>query len=126
MGNSSQRIEGSFITVAVGASPISAYKRIKLGTDGKYVVAGLTDYGDAVIERDAKADEVGVPARLVNAEGTQFGIAAGAIASAGLTLYSAASGEVSTTQGTNAVIVGKSSAAASNGDITTYIGKSVA
>ncbi|MGB6086232.1 hypothetical protein [Parvibaculum sp.] len=115
------RIEGGSRTITVGASAVDAYLRVKLGTDGKHVVCGLTEFGDAVTDQPIAANDAGA-ARFTNAPGHQQGIASGAIASPGLNLYAAAGGKVSTTQGANAPLVGISEHATLDGDVVTYIG----
>jgi hypothetical protein len=125
MGNSTQRLEGGFLTVNLSAAAVAAYKRIKLGSAGTYSVCGLTDYGDAVLDVDGAASDTGLRARNLASEGTQLGIASGSVA-IGDTLYSAASGCVSSTQGTNAVVVGKAKTAAADTGVVEYFARSVA
>jgi len=120
------RTEGGFFTVAIGATAIPQYARIKIGTDGLAVAAGLTDSGDGILDQAGAANTTGIRARVATAQGTEYGIASGAIASPGLVLYSAAAGAVSTTQGAGAVVVGKSLNAAADTGIVTYLQKTVA
>ncbi|HWL53861.1 MAG TPA: hypothetical protein VNQ90_15585 [Chthoniobacteraceae bacterium] len=118
MGTST-RIEGGFRTITVGSSAVDAYLRVKLGTDGKHTVCSATDFGDAITDEPIVANGTGT-ARFVNAPGQQFGIASGAVATAGLKLYAAADGKVSTTQSTTEPLVGISEEAAANGEVVTY------
>lgn len=120
MATSLTRIEGGFITVALTAAAAPAFTRLSQQTSGLYQAAGLTERGDCVLDHDALASDPAARAKLVSSAGTLQGIASGAIATAGLTLYSAANGTVSTTQGTNAVVVGKSKSSAADGGVVEY------
>ena len=75
-----------------------------------------------MLESEGAAGETAL-ARLSNAEGTQFGIAAGAIA-IGDTLYAADNGRLTKTKSGSEPVEGKALTAAANaGDIFTYLAK---
>ena len=119
------RQDGPVIGITSTTATIPAYARVKIAADGAYVLAGLTEIGDAIAEQAiAPAGEI-VPARLTVLSGTQWGIASGAIA-CGDTLYAAANGAVSSTQAIGAVVVGRAKIAAVDTAIVEYFAHSVA
>lgn len=126
MPNLSTRIEGGFDTGSLYATgPIAAFTRVSLNSSGLLQPASATEVGDGVLDHDAVASQTDCRFHCTNAPGTKFGLASGVIASAGLTLYAAASGQVSTTQATNAPVVGKSCYATADQGVVTYHSRTV-
>lgn len=121
--NITTRVEGSNLSITIGAANVSKYTRLQASAAG-FVVAGIAAIGDVIVERDALANSVGVASRATNAPGTQFGIAVGAIA-VGDELYAAANGAVSSTQATGAIVIGRAVSAAADTQVVNYFVHSV-
>lgn len=95
---------------------ISQWARVKLDSDGKVTVAGLTDKGIGVATRAAVAGDV-IDVALNSKPGTIKMIAVEAL-DAGATVYSEASGKVQDTAQATAFQVGVAmEAATADGDI---------
>jgi hypothetical protein len=107
----SQRTEGNHKAFLSGTLTAAQYIRVKLSA-GVLVVAGLTDKEIGVITRPVFGTSVPVDVLLRNANGTINCVAAAAI-TAGAEVYTAASGQVSSTNATGSYHVGTALDAAS-------------
>lgn len=101
-------------TFGVGAAALSRGTRVVLSS-GLLVAASDTQLDIGVINKDVVANQEDGAVHLINAEGTQVMIAAAAIA-VGATVYTAAAGKVSSTQGSGVLRGVAMTAAAADGD----------
>jgi hypothetical protein len=104
-------IDGNTRTFTNGASAIARCIRVKLSS-GVLAVAGIGDreIGTTVTRIEASVDGA---VRLRSADGTAKFTASGAITS-GASVYGAASGKISSTQGVGAFLIGTALEAASD------------
>ena len=91
---------------------IDQYRRVKLSS-GKVAVSGDTDRDIGTIERETFADGDPIAVRLMNAQGTRKMVASAAI-TAGVAVYGAASGKVSSTSNENFIGTALEAAGADN------------
>lgn len=117
---------GSFMADP-GQSALPAYARCKFVNpstttkDAKPLLqlCSATERADVVTLQPIAAGKVGT-VKYVNCGGETYGLASGTIASAGVAIYGAASGKVSTVSGGGAVLVGKSTSPGADGGVVTY------
>jgi len=112
---SGQYVDGNTKSFLNGSSVIGQGLRVKL-TTGALALAGATDAEIGVADRTLVASEHGA-VRLRTSSGTTPMVADGAISN-GAAVYTAASGQVSSTEGTGAYQIGIAlEAATAAGDI---------
>lgn len=96
---------------------VPQYSRVILESDGKCVVAGLTEIGDGVAQTEAYAAGDKIAVKLFNSQGT-FKMIAGEAFAVGATLYTEASGKVQDTAASTSFKFAKAyEAATADGDI---------
>lgn len=109
-----------------GGSALAAYRRCKFADpagatlDGKPILSYCSATERAqVVTMAPIAVGLNGQCRFASAA-EQFGICAGNVASAGVALYGASNGRVSTTSGGGAVLVGYSTSPGADGGVITY------
>lgn len=111
----SQWVDGNTRTFTAGAA-IAENLRVKLSSS-KLAAAGLAEAEIGTVTRETFADLDLVAVRLRTANGTAKMVASAAI-SADATVYTAAAGKISSTQGTGAYEIGTAlEAATADGDV---------
>ena len=112
---SSNTYDISTQATVLAAAAISEGQTLVRNTSGAYAVAGLTDQPEVVALEDIASGEEGAVKYLSSAD-TFLGLASGAITE-GAEVYQAASGALSTTQGTGAFRVGVAHEAKTDTDL---------
>ena len=111
--------QSTALVTGKAAGEIAKFARVTgpVGTGRVFTEAGLTGRADGIAMRPATAANDQILVSLASGAGTLFGIAAGAI-TAGDTVYGAADGKLSDTQGIGAFAEGYAiTDAAADGDI---------